>query len=185
MPYEFRTSACRTDTWFKRRRVALAPIPCRRIKEVMGPMTSIFIHRTSRLLLIRFQQTTTSSVGECLARRFPRPCAISSRSLPAKKLARTIWPHAAGLMVSCVHDAGIRREPARAGSRARTRRIRPPDRPWLARWASLRRPLQPTQPASQGRATGSTKSGKAVGRELESHHSSRPAARSHENSRRL
>jgi hypothetical protein len=53
------TTACRTDSWLKRRRGALAPIPCRRIKEVTGPMTSSFIRRTSRVLLIRlFQQTT-------------------------------------------------------------------------------------------------------------------------------
>ena len=48
VPYESWNSVCFPDTWFKRRRVALAPIPCRRIKEVMGPMTSSFIDRTSR-----------------------------------------------------------------------------------------------------------------------------------------
>src|SRR5438034_9358089 len=58
-----------------------------------------------RLLLIwLFQQTTSSSIGACLVRRFRRRCVNFKRSSPARKPASSTWLPAAGRMASFVLD---------------------------------------------------------------------------------
>src|ERR1700737_4485864 len=60
----------------------------------------------SRLMLIRlFQQTTGSSVGECLVRPFPGLFASFSFSSPAKRPAKRTWPRAAGAKATGAPDA--------------------------------------------------------------------------------
>src|SRR5665213_1422233 len=59
-------------------------------------------------MLIRlFQQATSGSVDECLARRFRRRYASFSRSLPVMRLARLTWRPAAGRTASCAPGAEI------------------------------------------------------------------------------
>jgi hypothetical protein len=61
---------------------------------------------TNQLVLIGlFQQTTTCSVAGCRGRFFRRRCKNSSRSLPVRRPAKSIWAPVAGRMGSYVRDA--------------------------------------------------------------------------------